>query len=103
MPYFVVVRERSRAWDWSMPMRRQAEWVAHAAFMDALATEGFIVAGGPLGDEDDAARVLHVVSAPEQTAIERRMAEDPWTRMELLRTISIEPWTVLLGGFGVPE
>jgi uncharacterized protein len=99
MPYFVVVRERSSGWNWSLPMRRQADWEPHAAFLDALESEGFIVAGGPLGDEDTAARVLLVVSAPDRDAIETRMAEDPWTPMRLLRTVSIEPWTVLLGGF----
>ena len=80
-----------------MTMRRQAAWEAHAAFMDALADEGFIVAGGPLGGEDDAPRVLHVIDAPDAGAIERRMAEDPWTPMNMLKTVSIEPWTVLLG------
>jgi uncharacterized protein YciI len=99
MPYFVVIRERGAAWDWSVPMRRQAEWDSHAAFMDDLAADGFIVAGGPLGGEDDARRGLHVVDAPEKSVIEARMAADPWTPMDLLRTVSIEPWTVLLGGF----
>ncbi len=98
MSYFVVIRERSDAWNWSVPMRRQAGWDAHAAFMDALAGEAFIIAGGPLGDEDSAARVMHVVDAPDKNAIESRMAEDPWTSMRLLKTLSIEPWTVLLGG-----
>jgi uncharacterized protein len=99
MPYFAVIRERAAGWDWSVPMRRQTQWDAHAAFMDALTDEGFIVAGGPLGGEDDAARVLHVVNAPDTGAIESRLAEDPWTPMGLLKTVSIEPWTVLLGGF----
>ncbi len=99
MPYFVLICERSSGWNWSLPMRRQAEWEAHAAFMDALESEGFIVAGGPLGDEDDAARVMHVVSASDRDAIETCMAQDPWTAMHLLTTVSIEPWTVLLGGF----
>jgi uncharacterized protein YciI len=99
MPYFVLIRERSSRWNWSVPMRRQSEWEAHAAFMDALESEGFIVAGGPLGDEDEAVRVMQVVSAPDRDAIEIRMAEDPWTPMQLLNTVSIEPWTVLLGGF----
>ena len=87
-------------------MRRQAEWGAHAAFMDALADKGFIVAGGPLGGEDDAARVMHVVNAPaeaQESTIESIMADDPWTSMHLLRTISIEPWSVLLGGFDCTE
>jgi uncharacterized protein YciI len=99
MPYFVVVRERSSGWNWSLPMRGQADWEPHAAFMDALDSEGFIVAGGPLGDEDAAMRVMLVVNAPDRDAIEARMAKDPWTPMRLLRTVSIEPWTVLLGGF----
>jgi uncharacterized protein YciI len=102
MPYFVVIRERGAGWDWSLPMRKQAEWEAHAAFMDALANDGFIAAGGPLGGEDDAARVLHVVStseAVEEDTIEAILAADPWTPMNLLRTVSVEPWTVLLGGF----
>ncbi|MBV8807245.1 MAG: hypothetical protein JO033_01105 [Acidobacteriaceae bacterium] len=63
MRYFVVIRERSSGWNWSLPMRQQKEWDAHAAFMDAMVDDGFLLAGGPLGDEDSASRVLHVVSA----------------------------------------
>ena len=66
--------------------------------MDALASEGFILAGGPLGDEDEAPRVLHVIDAPDAATIELRMAQDPWTATGMLETVSIEPWTVLLGG-----
>lgn len=99
MPYFVMIRERTAAWDWSRPMRRQDAWEEHAAFMDALADEGFIIAGGPLGGEDDAPRVMHVIDAADVAAVELRMAADPWTPMGLLRTASIEPWTVLLGAF----
>jgi hypothetical protein len=40
---------------------------------------------------------MHVIDAADADVIERRMAEDPWTAMQLLRTLSIEPWTVLLG------
>jgi len=100
VPYFAVIRERGPAWDWSVPMRRQDEWDAHAAFMEALVDDGFILAGGPLGGEDGAKRVLHIVDSPDAAAVESRLAEDPWTPMGLLRTISIEPWLVLLGGFG---
>jgi uncharacterized protein YciI len=100
MPYFAVIRERAGAWDWTAPMRRQKEWEAHAAFMDALADERFIIAGGPLGSEDAAPRVLHVIEAADAAAVEARMAADPWTTMGLLRTVSIEPWIVLLGTLG---
>jgi uncharacterized protein YciI len=97
MPNFVVIRERGPAWDWSKPMRRQAQWDAHAAFMDELVEQGFIVAGGPLGGEDDARRIMHLIEAPDAQTVERRMDDDPWTPMNLLRTISLDPWTVLLG------
>ena len=50
MIYYAVTRERGENWDARLPMRRQAKWDEHAAFMDALADEGFIVLGGPLGD-----------------------------------------------------
>jgi uncharacterized protein YciI len=78
-------------------MRRQEKWTEHAAYMDELAESGFIVAGGPLGHEDRAARVLHVVDAPGEREIEARLNEDPWSGMQLLVTVSIDPWTVLLG------
>lgn len=97
MPYFVVIRERGPVWDWSKPMRRQALFDAHAAFMDELAEEGFIIAGGPLGGEDDALRIMHVIEARDAQAVEQRMDEDPWTPMNLLQTISLDPWTVLIG------
>jgi uncharacterized protein YciI len=100
MAYFVVVNERGGPWDWSLPLRRQAQWDAHAAFMDGLTDDGFILAGGPLGAEDDARRTMHVIDAPDVATIERRFAEDPWIPTGMLRIVSIEPWTVLLGGFG---
>ena len=78
---------------------RQAEWEAHAAFMDALADRGVIVAGGPLGREDEAARVLHICELPDESAVEALVVvADPWTPMRMLTTVSIDPWTVLLGG-----
>ena len=95
--YYAVIRERGPGWNWSLPMRRQEKWTEHAAYMDELAESGFILAGGPLGDEDKAKRVLHIVNAPDERAIESRLHEDPWTGMQLLITVSIEPWTVLLG------
>lgn len=97
MSHFVVIVERGDAWDWSLPLRRQRQWDEHAAFMDALADEGFIVAGGPLGDEDRAGRILHVVDSPNEDAIRARLAMDPWAG-SMLKVASIEPWTVLLGG-----
>jgi uncharacterized protein YciI len=91
--YFVVIRKPGRAWEASHSMREQDGWDAHAAFMDALAEEGFIVLGGPLGDERGHA--LHVVDAADRQDVERRFAADPWSD-DMLRIARIEPWTILL-------
>jgi uncharacterized protein len=92
--YFVVVREPGPAWDNSRPMREQEGWEDHAAFMDGLAADGFIVLGGPLGQ--DGLRFLHVVDAATLSDAERRFDADPWTPIDRLRIASIEPWEILL-------
>ena len=92
--YFAVFRERGAAWDISRPMKEQERWAEHAAFMNALAGDGFVVLGGPLGD---GSRILLVVNAESEDAIRARLAADPWTPMQLLRIAGIEPWQILLG------
>ena len=95
MGYFAVVRERGAAWDEARPMREQDRWDGHAAFMDALADEGFIVRGGPLGEGNR--RFLLMFDAPSEEAIRSRLDDDPWTPAEMLRIASIDPWEILLG------
>ena len=97
MPYYAVTRERGDSWDVSLPMRAQAGWDEHAAFMDALADEGFVVLGGPLGEGE---RILLIVDAEGPQQIVARLAGDPWTPAGLLRIASIEPWQVLLRAAG---
>jgi hypothetical protein len=46
MRYLAVIREPGPPWDFRKSMREQADWGAHAEFMDALAEEGFVVLGG---------------------------------------------------------
>jgi uncharacterized protein len=91
--YFVVSRERGPAWDDARPMREQDGWDDHAAFMDALADEGFIHLGGPLGEGDH--RFMHVVDALSAAAIRDRLAADPWEARQLA-TVDVQPWQVLL-------
>jgi uncharacterized protein YciI len=65
--------------------------------MDSLVEDGFIVLGGPLGDERE---VLHAVRAPSEEAVRERLAEDNWAQNGMLTISSIEPWTILLDGRG---
>ena len=93
MTYFAVRRVRGPAWNASLQMRAQAQWTEHAAFMNALAAEGFVVLGGPLGAGEE---VLLIVNAADEGTIRARLAADPWTASSLLEIKSIEPWTILL-------
>src|SRR2546430_17614362 len=75
MPMFLVVRRRSGPeYDHSKPLEEQSCWDEHAAFMDALVDDGFIVLGGVLGDE---VRTAHAVEAESEDAIRERLARDP--------------------------
>jgi hypothetical protein len=94
MSYFVVIREAGPAWAAASPTREQERWTEHAAFMDALADDGFVVLGGPLGDGPT---TLLIVDARNEDEISARLADDPWTPLGLLLISKIEPWELLLG------
>jgi uncharacterized protein YciI len=92
---FLVLLTRSGAdYDLSRPLEEQSDWVAHAAFMDALVADGFVVLGGPLGDEE---RVAHVIEAESEDAVRATLARDPWHGSHL-RVDSVDPWTIRLDG-----
>ena len=90
-----VRRVRGPAWNAALPMREQALWAEHAVFMNALAAEGFVVLGGPLGTGEE---VLLVIDADSEETVRARLAADPWSRTGLLEISRVEPWTVLLDG-----
>jgi len=93
MPMFHVVVTRSGyQYDPALPMNRQARWAEHAAFMNGLVDDGFIVLGGPLGDEY---HVVHAVEAESEQAVRARFAIDPWSETHV-RVEVVEPWTIVL-------
>jgi uncharacterized protein YciI len=93
--YYAVLRERGENWDVRLPMRQQEHWEEHAAFMDALADDGFVILGGPLGDGEE--QFLLIMAADSEQAVAVRLADDPWTPLLLLRTAWVEHWEILLG------
>ncbi|MPZ52943.1 MAG: hypothetical protein GEU79_09470 [Acidimicrobiia bacterium] len=95
MPYYVVISDQGPAWIDSLPMREQEDWAGHAAFMNPLAEDGFVVLGGPIGDGTRHRARLIVRSNSEQD-IRDRLARDPWAQLGLLVIESIEEWEVLL-------
>ncbi|MGH8951555.1 MAG: hypothetical protein ACRDX9_09025 [Acidimicrobiia bacterium] len=95
MAYFVVISDQGPAWNNSLPMREQEDWSGHAVFMDALAADGFVVLGGPIGDGTRHRARLIVRSDGEQD-LRDRLARDPWAQLGLLMIESVEEWEVLL-------
>jgi len=99
--YFVVTEQSGPSWDRSRSMREQERWPEHAAFVDALVEEGFVVLAGPLGDHarlrEQEHRALLVVDADSEDAIRARLAADPWIRMGKLALTAIDRWEILLG------
>ncbi len=69
-------------WDPSRQIRDQDAWDEHAAFMDGLAGNGFVLLGGPIGGGQ---RALHLAEATDGHEIRTRLGGDPWASMELLQ------------------
>jgi uncharacterized protein YciI len=92
MVFHVVLHRSGPEWDPNRPLEEQSGWNEHAAFMDALVEEGFILLGGPLSDEY---RVVHVVEAESEDAVRATFARDPWHGSHLV-VDAIDPWTIRL-------
>ena len=95
--FLVVLRRSGPKWRPGRPLEQQSNWSAHAAFMDGLVADGFIVLGGPLADGE---RVAHAVEAESEEAIRATLARDPWSDSHL-RVDTIDPWTIRLDGRGL--
>jgi uncharacterized protein YciI len=94
---FAVIREAGPAWQ-AGGIFQQPSVTEHAAFMNTLADQRFVLFGGPLaGTEEGHVRVLLIVDADSEAAIHRRIADDPWAATGRLRTVSIEAWKILVG------
>lgn len=97
MSNFAVTMRHGPRWDSARGIREQDGWDAHAAFMDALVVDGFVVFGGPLGDGEGDGALLAIEAADEQ-AIRGRLAADPWAAADLLHVGSVQPWPLWLAG-----
>jgi uncharacterized protein YciI len=90
---FAVTLVRGPAWNDALGIREQSGWDDHARFMDDLVADGFILLGGPVGDQR---QTMHVVVAEDEGEVRRRFAEDPWAEAGLLQVGSIQPWALWL-------
>jgi hypothetical protein len=91
--FLVILRQAGPEWRVGRPLEEQSGWTEHAAFMDGLVEDGFLVLGGPLRER----RVAHAVDAGSEDAVRETFARDPWSGSHLL-VDSVEPWTIRLDG-----
>jgi hypothetical protein len=77
----------------SLGTRQQAWWDQHAAFIDALVDDGFIVLGGPFPDEGGA---MIVVRAESEDAVRARLEPDPWYQNDILRIAAVHRWEIFI-------
>lgn len=94
MTFYVVLRRRGPEWDPSRPLEDQIGWPEHAAFMEGLVDDGFVILGGPLADED---RVVLAVEAESDEAVRSTLGRDPWSGTHLV-VDSVDRWTIRLDG-----
>ena len=92
--FLVVLRRSGPDYDHARPLEEQSGWDEHAAFMDSLVDDGFLVLGGPLADE---VRTAHAVEAGSEEEVRAVLARDPWSGTHLV-VESIDGWTIRLDG-----
>jgi len=90
--FLVILRRSGPEYDLAKPLEEQSGWREHAAFMDRLVDDGFIVLGGPLSDE---VRTAHAVQAASEEEVRAAFERDPWSGSHLV-VDSIDPWTIRL-------
>ena len=95
MAFFALTMIHGPRWDDSRGIREQRAWDEHAAFMDGLVDDGFVILGGPIGDGK---QTMLVIEATDELEVKQRLGEDPWAPMGLLQIGSLKPWTIWLDG-----
>lgn len=91
---FVVIRRYGPPYEPGLPLEEQQAWEAHRAFMKAIEAERLVRLGGPLEERED---VLLIFRAKDKDEIERRLADDPWTKSGILSTARISRWNLRIG------
>ena len=73
--------------------REQPFWDEHAAFIDKLVDEGFILMGGPLIDEGGS---LLIFNAEDENEIREKLKNDPWFEKGILKLQSVKRWQIFI-------
>ena len=90
---FVVISSAGPKRDPSKSTRQQPLWDEHAAFIDQLVAEGFILMGGPLVDEGGA---MLIVNANDENEVREKLNDDPWYEHGILKLQSVKRWETFI-------
>jgi uncharacterized protein YciI len=90
---FVVLSSAGPNRDLTKATREQPFWEEHAAFIDQLVADGFILMGGPLVDEGGS---LLIFNAQDENEVREKMKNDPWLQQGILKQESIKRWQIFI-------
>ena len=90
---FVTISSAGPNRDSSKGTREQPLWDEHAAFIDQLVDEGFVLMGGPLVDEGGA---MLIVNADDENGVREKMKDDPWMKHGVLKLKSVKRWQIFI-------
>ena len=94
---FVVISGVGPGRDESKGVREQPFWDEHAAFIDQLAEEGFLLMGGPLLDQDGKPQgSLLIVDAGDESEVKEKLKNDPWFEKGILKLENIRRWEIFI-------
>ena len=79
--------------DFSKDTREQPFWDKHAAFIDQLVEDGFILMGGPLVDEGGS---LLIINAEDESEVKETLKNDPWMQHGILKLESVKRWQIFV-------
>jgi uncharacterized protein YciI len=78
-------------------VREQPFWDEHAAFIDHLVEEGFILMGGPLLDEREMPQgALLIVKAEDENEVREKLKNEPWFEKGILKLESLKRWQIFV-------
>jgi uncharacterized protein YciI len=94
---FLAISSAGPNRDSSKGTREQPFWDEHAAFIDRLVDEGFILMGGPLVDEAGMPYgALLIVRAEDQNEVREKLKNDPWFMRGILKLESVKRWEIFI-------
>jgi uncharacterized protein YciI len=90
---FVAISSAGPNRDLSKGTREQPLWDEHAAFIDQMVADGFILMGGPLVDEGGSLLILDV---EDENEVREKLKNDPWSKHRILKLESVKRWQIFI-------